>query len=244
LLTALNEPTATHDRREVHATDRRAPSPPVPGLGLETTVQEAPFHTSMRVSVSGSSSVGSIVLNDPTATHQAEEMHATEFSQLALPGAGLGTADHDVPFHVSTSVVRNPVVPLVKEPTAMHEAWVGQTTEWSALRLPGVEIGMMDQDFPFHTAVSPCRSSGLPGGLLSPTATHDVEDVQSTQASSALPGRLGAVTLDHPVPSHASIRPCCPSGLPGGLRKPTARHKVGELQSIDWSALRALGLGT
>jgi hypothetical protein len=58
---------------------------------------------------------------------------------------GLGTTDHAVPFHDSTSVAP-------EYPTAVHD--VAETQETLVNAPPPVGVGMSDHDAPFHDSAN------------------------------------------------------------------------------------------
>src|SRR5262249_48388026 len=79
------------------------------------------------------------VKSPPTAAQLVADPHATPKNSPLTPldGFGLGTIDHDVPFHCSTSVLPfvggapRPLIDPPAVPTAMHRFAVGHDTSSS-----------------------------------------------------------------------------------------------------------------
>ncbi|MEO8897128.1 MAG: hypothetical protein ABI473_00250 [Candidatus Dormibacter sp.] len=122
----------------------------MPMLGLGITDAETPFHDSMRVRESGLSP-SPVGLDEPTATQEVGDAHATELRKLStLPGGnGVATEDQVAPSHDSSSADGRPVA-VVDQPTAVHDLGDPQATACSTLAVPGVLTGTADHDVPSH----------------------------------------------------------------------------------------------
>ncbi len=78
--------------------------------------------------------------------HEARDVQATDSNTVSVPIRGLGTTDHDEPFHDSTSACCASGLPTEFEaPTATHDVDEMQATAWSRLWFPGLRGDMIDQ---------------------------------------------------------------------------------------------------
>ena len=95
------------------------------------------------------------VREEPTAVHRVGETHDTPRSRsLPVPGLGLATTDHLLPFHDSTSV-RDALEWSPYEPTATQVPVEAHDTPASSLcPVPGLGLGLIDQVRPFHDSTS------------------------------------------------------------------------------------------
>jgi hypothetical protein len=91
-------------------------------------------------------------------------------------GLGLGTADHDVPFHCSTSV---PSFGWFARPTAVHELALRQLTSRSSPRPSpgGLGVDTRDQDVPFHSSARVSEASFVaPVAIQKEGPTHETPE--------------------------------------------------------------------
>jgi hypothetical protein len=120
-----------------------------------------------------------------------------------LPGLGVGTTDHLVPFHDSMRVILRFRV-TVRLPTAVHEATEAHDTPLRFCRLvPGLGLGTTDHLVPSQDSIS----VRVPL-LEDPTATQCLTETQDTPSRAFQVVRvpwLGLGTIDQDVPSHDSI---------------------------------------
>jgi hypothetical protein len=125
------------------------------------------------------------------------DTHDTSLSTLlarADPLSGLGTADHAVPFHDSTSVLAPDL------PTAVQVLGDTHDTELSRLApAAGLGLGTTDHAVPFQDSTS-VFSPAL--DRVQPTAVQAVADTHQTPSRTPLTFGLG--TIDHLVPFHDS----------------------------------------
>jgi hypothetical protein len=101
-------PAATHQDVDTHATEGSRDGTPTEG-GFATIDHEFPSHACTNISRVKEGA------RNPTATHDAEDVHDTA-SRTLTSGFGLAMIDHELPFHDSTKVV----FPVAVWPTAMH----------------------------------------------------------------------------------------------------------------------------
>src|SRR5258708_10575549 len=130
-----------------------------------------------------------------------------------VPGLGLGTTVHLVPFHVSVRLTSfaGTAVSIRFWPTARQMFGVEQETLLSTVSLEWVPgPGRIRQVFPFQASASGCRA---PLVRKSPTATHRSGCGQLMPLSSLSPG-LGILSTRHLTPSQATASaPPGPAGL-------------------------------
>jgi hypothetical protein len=122
-------------------------------------------------------------------------------SLIAVPGLGVGSTRHLVPFQLSANViVTGPVgVCLRLAPAATQLFAVGQDTLVSALSMECVSArGKSRQLVPFHASASVPRPLAV---KASPTAMQRAGRGQLMLKSSLLPG-LGIASTRHLLPSH------------------------------------------
>jgi hypothetical protein len=85
-----------------------------------------------------------------------------------VPGLGLGTIDHTVPFHTITNV--SSAEPVDVRPTATHSVALTHDTERSTSSLvPAFGLDTIDHTVPFHTITNVSFTEPV---YVEPTATH------------------------------------------------------------------------
>jgi hypothetical protein len=99
---SFQAPTATQSLGSGHRTSTRPLSVAPPGTGADDRVHADPFQCSMNSRPDPDDCDPDL----PTAKQSGPEMHAIAWSPSSWLRfqLGLGTIDHDVPFHLSTSV--------------------------------------------------------------------------------------------------------------------------------------------
>jgi hypothetical protein len=136
--------------------------------------QTDPFHCS----TSDVFAVPPPVFPSPTATQKMALTQSTPVRSAKVEdaGLGLGTADHDVPFHCSTSV---PSFGRFPRPTAVHELALRQLTSRSSpVPFPGgLGVGTRDQDVPFHSSARVSEASFVaPVAIQKEGPTHETPE--------------------------------------------------------------------
>ena len=149
----------------------------------------------------------------------------------AVEAFGLDTYAHASPSQVSVSERDWP--PLLKPPTAAHEADDTQDTALSPVVAPPKSgTSTLDQFVPSHCTTSSCASGPI---VVYPTAAHHVDDTHETDCSelSPVPG-LGLGAVAHCLPSQimTSVRSAVPE-----LTLPTAAHHEDDTHDTDSNVL-------
>jgi hypothetical protein len=162
---------------------------PVPGLGLELTVHEMPFHVSIRVW-----NISDVSSYDPTATQKVELTHWTPSNVLKeLLGSTLSNSDQIEPLHDSIRVLG---VDAPWVPTAMQKVELAHDTAANVLvEPPRSGVGVTDQ-LGFAAAATPIS---IPVELSDATTT-------------AAHIRIGKLALEIPIrrwalPERMSVAP-------------------------------------
>jgi hypothetical protein len=244
-------PVATHEEAEAHDTPWRAFAWELDVSALVTVVQAVPFQLSTRLWVAVPS--GGVAV--PTAMQALLDAQSTPRSWLGSNGAVsvVVTTFHAVPFHCSARVWLALASPVAWYPTAMHDA--EEVHETPSRRFDWVlvvsALGTIDHEVPSKVSTRVC-SAPVDAFTALPTAVHDVADGHDTEAST-LASELevfGLGTIDHEVPSKASVRVWSAPLLPLAAY-PTAMHMVEpEVGMHDTEAstlaseLEVFGLGT
>jgi len=195
------------------STRRRKVAFGLAAFGLGTIDQVTPSHDSTNV-LSGPDEGKT----QPTETHEVGLVHDTSARLKSLPaGSGLGTIDHDMPSHDSTSV--SGAMPSEPIPTATQLVALAQLTpvNWSESAPNASALVTID-----HVAPSQCSISVRPTGeSLAPTAKQLVVLEHATDAMNAAEPepRSASGSIVHVVPFQAAA--CIKLPAP-----PTATHTV------------------
>ncbi len=165
-----------HVAVEAHHTPSGKLEAPGLGFGLGTTDHELPSHT-----ITNATSSSSVWANSPTATHDDDDAHDTEFRRWSpLLKLGLGITDHELPSHTRASVRKIPPSPT-KPPNAVHHDENTHDTAFSVLNESlGFGLGTIDHDVPSHTCESVADTEP---SNVSPTATHDDVETHDTESN-------------------------------------------------------------
>jgi hypothetical protein len=194
----LSAPTAVHADGELHDTPSKTSFSVGEVLGLATMDHTEPFH----VSISVCEERGGSTLENPTAVHENGPLHDTLFRKFvgAKATLGLGTMDHDEPFHDSINV-RSRKRPGLELPTAKQAAGpLHDTPSKTSLSVGEVlGLGTMDHTDPFHDSIKVrCVESLV---VYVPTAVHADGPPHDTPLKSMLwaSETFGLGTTDHEV---------------------------------------------
>jgi hypothetical protein len=182
-------------------------------VGLGTTDHRLPFHDSAR-----GLQLPLLFPEAPTAMHTSADTHDTVDRKVPLvPGVGLGTTDHRLPFHDSARVFCPLLLPAAppmgnpESPTAMHATGETHATPSSSLVVRArLGLGTTDQRVPSHDWTR------VPEPLLSvkaPTAVHASAETQDTASRTFPAGRLGVCTT-------AQVRADAVAGSPAAAAEP------------------------
>jgi hypothetical protein len=194
----LSAPTAVHADGELHDTASNTSLSVGDVLGLGTMDHTEPFHDSISVCEER----GGSTLENPTAVHAAGPLHDTLFRKFvgAKATLGLGTMDHDEPFHDSINV-RSRKRPGLELPTAKQAAGpLHDTSSKTSLSVGEVlGLGTMVHADPFHDSIRVrCVESLV---VYVPTAVHADGPLHDTPLKSMLwaSETFGLGTMDHEV---------------------------------------------